>query len=145
MILRDQMTRALDRMKKLSNSLKNCTLEDGAFPFSNLAHIAIHFRPPPVAGVQWVCSAYERSDHLKSTFKHIFAGFEGLRGLGGLSILNIPIDLSIPGWTTIASVNTWMLVSRVLSDFRLQTLRLSFLGPKVWQFKYSTVSDPWKF
>ena len=139
------MIKAFDRMKKLSSSLKNYTLKDGVFPFPNIAHIAIHFRPPPITGGLWVCSGYERSDHLNSTFKHIFGGFEGLHNLRELSILNIPIDLSIPEWNTIATVNTWMLASRVLGNFRLQSLRLSFLGPSVWQFKYSTVSDVWEF
>ncbi|KAJ5370889.1 uncharacterized protein N7496_006981 [Penicillium cataractarum] len=123
----------IQRMRTLTTVLRRFTLNNGAFLFPNLAHVAIHFRPPPIPqGRRFTCSALERLVHLGDVFECAFMGLNGLSGLDEMSILNIPVGfflpLSIPGET----VSQWLSLGRVSSLFRLKSLRLGFVGPETW-------------
>lgn len=136
----EQETDGLNRVQVLVSMIRSRISQGGNFLFPKLAHIAIHFRPPPILNIQCLCSPATRGDHLKEVFSRTMMGFDGFHGLNELSVLNMPIEFSLPFWISPANVLDWQEVGRVMREFRLKTLRMSFLAPKIWPYQNGDVS-----
>lgn len=106
--------------------------------FPKLAHIALHFRPPPIRG-KYPCLSYERAHHLSLMFEDAFGGFSGLRDLNELSIHSIPIELTFPRWANYMSSATSIV--RIFEGLGLKSLQLGFVGPEVWPYEKNRVRD----
>lgn len=116
-------------------------MNNGAFLFPDLAHVAIHFRPPPIPqGRRLACSPLEKLVHLTEAFERVFVGLDGLSGLEELSILNLPVGFSLPSSIPSQTVSQWLSLGRVSSLFSLKSLRLCFVGPDTWPSSNGKVS-----
>jgi hypothetical protein len=115
--------------------------EDQDFFFPNLTHLTIHFRPPPIFDNICLCSPAMKGYHLKDIFSNLIMGLDGFHGLSELSLLNIPIEFSLPFWIGPTNVDQWLPVGRIIREFGLKSLRMSFLAPKIWPYRNDDVSN----
>ncbi|OOQ89298.1 hypothetical protein PEBR_27303 [Penicillium brasilianum] len=84
--LLDELLQSIQRMGAFIADLRRLTLHNGGFLFPNLAHVAIHFRPPPVPqGRRLTCSPGEKLIHLEDGLNMAFMCLYGLSGLDEMS------------------------------------------------------------
>ncbi len=114
------------------------TRQHGQFAFPKLAHIAIHFRPPPVRG-RFICTTYGRAAFVRTMLEHMFSGLRGLQDLNELSIHNIPIEMTFPRLSN--NTGSMAVIGQLLEKVGLESLRMSFLAPEVWAFHEGRVGD----
>lgn len=114
------------------------TRQHGQFAIPKLAHIAIHFRPPPVRD-GFICTRDGKANFVRTMFEHVFSGLRGLQGLNELSIHNIPIEMTFPRLTN--NTGPMAATGQLLEKVGLESLRMSFLAPEVWVFSQGRVSD----
>ncbi|KAF3384444.1 hypothetical protein F1880_002670 [Penicillium rolfsii] len=133
--LPEQETREFNRVQVLVHMIRSRVSQDRNFLFPKLAHLAIQFRPPPILKTKYLCSPATRGYHLKDIFSDTVMSFHGYHGLNELSILNMPIEFSLPFWISPSTILNWQQVGKVMREFRLKTLRMSFLGPKIWPYQ----------
>lgn len=115
--------------------------QGGDFIFPQLAHVAIHFRPPPNFDTICLCSPATKGSHLKEVFSRLIVGLDGFQGLNELSVLDIPIEFSLPFWIGPADINDWQPVARIMRGFNLKSLRMGFLAPGIWPYRNADVSN----
>ncbi|KAJ5901027.1 uncharacterized protein N7473_005097 [Penicillium subrubescens] len=125
-----------NRLQLLMTMVVNMRIFEGRdFFFPNLTHLAIHFRPPPIFDTTCLCSPAMKGYHLKDVFSKLIMGLDGFHGLSELSLLNIPIEFSLPFWISPANVDQWLPVGRIMREFGLKSLRMSYLAPKIWPYR----------
>lgn len=128
----------LSALEKSSEILEMTTRQHGQFAFRELAHIAIHFRPPPVRG-RFICTTAGKANFVRTMFEHMFRGLRGLQDLKELSIHNIPIEMTFPRLSN--NTNSMAVIGQLLEKVGLESLWISFLAPEVWTFSEGRVRD----